>query len=164
MRSRPEPEMPDARRADVVVGVNVSAPPEQVWAALTDWEGQGEWILATKVRQSSTMRMGLGTEIEAVTGLGRLGVRDTMRVTEWDPPWRCTMQHTGRLIRGRGIFEVAARPGGSRFSWTEDLELPFGIIGRIGWTLVRPLIRWGLQHSVNRFATFAESYPTQPTR
>lgn len=155
--------MPDRQRAEIVVGVEASAPPEQVWAAITDWARQGEWMLATKVRRISTTRTGLGTEIEALTGLGRFGVRDTMRVTEWDPPWRCTMQHTGRMIRGRGIFEVSARPGGSRFSWTEDLELPFGIVGRAGWPLVRPLTRWGLQRSVNRFATFAESYPTPRT-
>jgi len=155
--------MPDIRRAEVSVSVNISAPPEQVWAALTDWERQGEWILATTVRQSSTARTGLGTEIEALTGLGRFGVRDTMRVTEWDPPRRCTMQHTGRLIRGRGIFEVSVRPGGSRLRWTEDLDLPFGFLGRIGWPLARLVARWGLQRSVNRFATTAESYPSPRT-
>ncbi len=153
--------MPEVRRAEVTVSVDISAPPEQVWAAITDWDRQGEWILATKVRRSSTTRTGLGTEIEAMTGLGRFGVRATMRVTEWDPPRRCTVQHTGRLIRGPGIFEVSARPGGSRLRWTEDLDLPFGAIGRAGWPLVRPLVRWGLQRSVNRFAKFAGSYRTR---
>jgi len=144
---------------EVVVSVDVDAPPQQTWAAITDWEGQGAWILATTVRQCSASRVGLGVEIEALTGVGRFGVRDTMRVIEWDPPQRCTMQHTGRLIRGRGIFEIAERPGGSRFRWTEDLELPLGAVGRAGWPLVRLLTRWGLQRSVERFAAFAESYP-----
>lgn len=147
----------------MTVTVSVDAPPEQTWAAIIDWERQGEWILATTVRQSSTGGIGIGTEIEALTGLGRFGIRDTMRVTEWDPPRRATMQHTGRLIRGRGIFEVSERAEGSAFSWTEDLELPLGALGRIAWPLVRPLTRWGLQLSVNRFARFAESYP-QPGR
>lgn len=149
---------------EVVVGVDVDAPPEQTWAAITDWERQGEWILATTVRLRSASALGVGTEIEALTGVGKVGVRDQMRVTEWDPPRRCTMQHTGRLIRGRGIFAVAARPGGSRFTWTEDLVLPFGLIGRLGWPLVRSLTRWGLQRSVNRFASFARSYPAAPAR
>lgn len=149
---------------EVVVSVDVEAPPEQTWAAITDWARQGEWILATTVRRRSTAGPGLGTEIEAVTGVGRFGVRDTMRVTEWDPPRRCTMQHTGGLIRGRGIFEVTAHPGGSRFTWTEDLELPFGVIGRVGWPLAKPLTRLGLQRSVERFATFAEAYPLPPAR
>jgi len=143
----------------VTATVAVDASPEQTWAAIIDWERQGEWIVATSVRQSSPHGIGLGTEIEAMTGLGRFGVRDTMRVTEWDPPRRCTMQHTGRLIRGRGIFEVHERSGGSVFSWTEELELPFGALGRLAWPLVRPLTKWGLQVSVNRFAKFARSYP-----
>lgn len=147
---------------EVVVGVDVDAPPERTWAAITDWERQGEWILATTVGLRSAARVGPGTEIEAVTGVGRFGVRDTMRVTEWDPPRRCTMQHTGGLIRGRGIFEVGPRPGGSRFTWTEDLELPFGLIGRLSWPLVRPLTRWGLRRSVKRFARFAAAYPGAP--
>lgn len=149
---------------DVVVGVDVPAPPDRVWAALTDWERQGEWILATTVRQVSTTANGPGTEIEAVTGVSRFGVRDTMRITEWDPPRRCTMEHTGRLIRGRGIFEVAVRPGGSRFTWTEDLELPFGALGRAGWPIVKRLSRIGLQRSLQRFAVFAASYPVSPNR
>ncbi len=148
----------------MTVTVAVDAPPEQTWAAIVDWERQGEWILATTVRQSSTQGSGLGTEIAAVTGLGRFGLRDTMRVTEWDPPRRCTVQHTGRLIRGRGIFEVTGCSEGSVFSWTEDLDLPFGPIGRLAWPLVKPLTRWGLQRSVNRFARFARAYPAAPGR
>ncbi|MBA3367962.1 MAG: SRPBCC family protein [Geodermatophilaceae bacterium] len=147
---------------EVVAGVDVDAPPEQTWAAITDWERQGEWILATTVRLRSASALGVGTEIEALTGMGKVGIRDRMRVTEWDPPRRCTMQHTGRLIRGRGIFAVAAHRGGSRFTWTEDLELPFGLIGRLGWPLVKLVTRWGLQRSVNRFASFAQSYPAAP--
>ncbi len=148
----------------VTVRVDVDAPPEQTWAAIIDWERQGEWILATTVRQSSTDGIGLGTEIEARTGVGPFGIRDTMRVTEWDPPRLCTMQHTGKLIRGRGIFEVSERSEGSTFSWTEDLELPFGALGRLSWPVVKVLTKWGLQLSVNRFARFAQSYPTAPGR
>ena len=35
---------------DLVERIDVDAPPERVWAALTDWERQGEWMLATDVR------------------------------------------------------------------------------------------------------------------
>ena len=41
---------------------------------------------------------------------------------------------------------------GSRISGTEDLELPFGWFGRLGWPVVRPMVRWGLQRSLRRFA------------
>ena len=30
--------------------IDVDAPPERAWAVLTDWEAQGEWMIATDVR------------------------------------------------------------------------------------------------------------------
>ena len=34
---------------ELVETVHVDAPPRQVWAALTDWTRQGEWMLLTDV-------------------------------------------------------------------------------------------------------------------
>ena len=41
-----EPTTP--RRADLTVAVDVDAPAEDLWAAVTDWPGQDEWMLGTK--------------------------------------------------------------------------------------------------------------------
>ena len=35
---------------ELVERIDVDAPPERVWAVLTDWGRQGEWMLATDVR------------------------------------------------------------------------------------------------------------------
>ena len=58
------------------------------------------------------------------------------------PPASLHVRHTGRVVRGSGVFEVFALPGGqrSRFVWPERLDLPLGAIGRAGWLLVRPLV------------------------
>jgi hypothetical protein len=47
---------------------------------------------------------------------------------------------------------VQATPGGSRVTWAEELDLPFGVVGRLGWPLIRPLARIGLQASLRRMA------------
>jgi hypothetical protein len=76
-----------------------------------------------------------------------------MVITEWDPPHRCAVLHTGRVVRGTGLFEVVDLGGGrSRFVWSEELELPLGAVGRAGWLLVRPLFMAGLRRSLARFA------------
>src|SRR4051795_713007 len=71
---------------ELIEQVDVDAPPEQVWAALVDWDRQGEWVLFTDVRAVGDAR-GVGGRFDAVTGvrlprrlLGgrRLGVLDTM--------------------------------------------------------------------------------------
>ena len=142
--------------------VQVAAPPERVWAALTDWVRQGEWMLATDVRTVGGPAQGIGGRLAARTGIRlgrrRIGVLDTMVVTEWDPPRRVVVQHTGRIVRGPGIFEVRPDGDGSTFEWTERLYLPFGLLGQLGWPLVRPAMRAGVRRSLRRFAEFARTH------
>ena len=145
--------------------VDVDAPPEQVWAALVDWDRQGEWMLLTDVRSDdATGGQGVGGRLAAVTGVKlpgcrRVGVLDTMLITAWDPPRRVDVRHTGRVVRGTGTFEVRPRGGGgSTFVWTEGLDLPLGVLGRAGWPLVRPVMAAGVRWSLRRFAAFAREH------
>jgi carbon monoxide dehydrogenase subunit G len=139
--------------------VDVNAPPETVFAAATDWERQGEWILATTVCVRHGDGRSVGSEVEAVTGIRGLGVTDRMQITVWESPVRCEVRHLGRVVRGTGIFAVQPRgPGGATFEWTEQLELPLGALGELGATLVRPVFGWGLQRSLDRFAGFCQNY------
>ena len=98
-----------------------------------------------------------GASIEAWTGLGRLAVRDTMTIVVWEPPHRCVVRHTGRVVRGSGAFEVQElTPTTSRVVWSEWLDLPLGLLGRLGWPLVRPLVRLGVGISLRRLARLVE--------
>lgn len=145
---------------EVTARVDVQAPPEAVFAAVTDWERQEEWILATTVRVLRGDGRSVGSEVEAVTGVRGIGVTDSMRITVWEAPQRCEVRHTGRVVRGTGVFAV--RPRGrdaATFEWTEHLDLPGGALGRLGWLAIRPLVGWGLQRSLDRFADFCRSYP-----
>lgn len=145
---------------NLTVRVDVNAAPETVFAAATDWERQGEWILGTTVRIRHGDGRSIGSEVEAVTGVGGIGVTDRMRIILWDAPSRCEVRHTGQVVRGTGIFAVQPRAGGgATFEWTEQLELPLGALGRLGWPLVRPIFGWGLQRSLDRFAGFCRNYP-----
>ena len=150
---------------ELVLQVDVEAPPEQAWAALVDWDRQGEWMLLTDVRAGAQGGQGVGGELAAVTGvkipgLERLGVLDTMLITGWDAPHRVDVRHTGRVVRGTGTFELRPRAGGgSTFVWTEALDLPLGALGRLGWPLVKPAFSAGVQLSLRRFATYAAAYP-----
>lgn len=146
---------------DLRLEVDVPAPADRTWAAATDWDRQGEWMLGTTVRATEQDGVGVGGGLRAVTGIGRLGIADTMEITEWDPPRIARVRHTGRVVRGTAAFEVrsARVPGqpeleGSVFVWSEQLELPLGAVGRLGWRLVRPAFLWGLRRSLDRFAAF----------
>lgn len=143
--------------ATLVLTVDVDAPVEQTWAGAVDWAGQGEWMLGTRVRPTWQDGRGVGGRIEAFTGVGPVGFLDTMDITRWEPPHRCHVVHTGRVVRGTGAFEVEPRGTGSRFVWREDLELPLGRLGRLAWPLVRPLFSYGVRLSLKRFARWVEA-------
>ncbi len=144
--------------AELTVTVDVDAPVPRVWAALTDWQRQGDWMLGTTVRPTAGAGDQVGDEIEARTGVGKLGFSDRMRITRWEPPHVCEVLHVGRLVRGPGTFAVRERGTGSTVVWSEQLDLPFGRLGRWGWPVVRPAARWGLQLSLHRFARWARDY------
>jgi len=148
---------------EISESIDIDAPPEQVWAALTDWTRQGEWILGTDVRPVVGPARGVGGRLVAITGLPlrgrRLGVVDTMEITRWEPPARCDVLHTGRIVRGTGAFEIRPRGTGSTFTWSEQVELPLGALGRVGWPVAEPVIRAGYRHSLRRFAAFAAAHP-----
>lgn len=127
--------------------VDVAVPADQLWAYVTDWPRQGEWVPHTRVERVDPHdpATAVGGRIRAWSGLGRLGFWDTMTITSWqeapDGGGRCEVLHTGAVVRGEGEFGVVGTgPGSSRFLWSEMAVLPFGRVGALGWRLVRPLV------------------------
>lgn len=135
--------------------VNVAVPAERAWAALADWESQGSWMVATRVRGTAS---GVGEKLEGWTGLGPVGFLDTMTISEWDPPRRCSVAHTGHVVRGSGGFEVAPLGAGAcRVTWWEKVDLPLGVLGRIGWLAIGPTTRLFFKVSLGRLKRILEA-------
>jgi hypothetical protein len=148
---------------EIVLTVEVAAPADEVWAAVTDWPGQREWMLGTSVRATAQDGRGVGGRMEAFTGVGRVGFLDPMTITRWDPPYRCEVEHHGRLVRGSAVFEVVrVDADNSRFVWAEWLTPPLGLLGAVGFALVRPLAAAGIRASLHRLARWAPGHPVVP--
>jgi carbon monoxide dehydrogenase subunit G len=138
--------------------VAVAAPPEVVWEALTDWDGQSDWMVATTVTAEPGGHR-VGERLTAVTGVAGVGFSDPMEVTRWDPPARVDVAHLGRVVRGTGTFAVEPAPGGAWCLWVEDLDLPLGSLGRLGFALLRPAFQLMLRRSLRRLARQLEQGP-----
>ncbi len=143
----------------VTAGVTVAADPRRVWDLAVDWSAQRAWIWAT----TTSGGQGLGATVTGRTGVGPAGFTDTMLITEWDPPRRCTVSHTGRVVRGEGVFEVLPRGDRSEFRWTERILLPDALVAlvpaavlpaftRLAFAVIAPVARAGLGSSLIRFA------------
>ncbi|MBU3734127.1 MAG: SRPBCC family protein [Candidatus Planktophila sp.] len=133
------------RSNHIAMSLVINAPIEKVWAALADWESQGEWMLQTTVEVTSEIREGVGTSIAAFTGVGKLGVMDYMTVTAWNPPTFCDVVHTGKIIKGTGRFELTAlNPQSTRFDWSEEILAP-----RALFLLIAPGLYVGVRISLS---------------
>ena len=149
-----------ASQVSVAASVSVQSSPERAFAELIDAEGQGRWMLGTKIFpvEGGIPSPDVGSRLVAFTGLAGIGILDVIEVTEHQPGRRWVVAHKGRVIRGSGIFTVEpAAGGGATVRWIEELDLPFGIIGRVGWPIVRPAVRWGLQHSLNKLGALLKA-------
>ena len=150
--------------AELSVAVEVAAPAAQTWATLVDWPSHGRWMLLTSVERipAANAGDGVGERIVAMTGVGPFTFRDPMTFTQWQPapsePARCLVRHDGVVVRGAGAFEVETIDAGrSRVVWSEWVHVPFGLLGVLGWVIVKPLAAMFLRISLRRFARYVES-------
>ena len=140
----------------LAIRVDCDASIEKVWAKIADWGSQGEWMVATRVWLTSDISEGVGTSIAAFTGpahriypkLSFLGLLDTMTVTTWEPPSRCDVIHTGKILKGTGRFQLDSNgPNSTTFFWSETID-----IHRALFLFGAPFIWLGVRISLARFA------------
>jgi carbon monoxide dehydrogenase subunit G len=136
--------------------VAIAAPPEAVFEAVADWERQSAWVAFTTVTADGGPHR-VGERLVAVTKVAGVGFSDPMEVTRWEPPRRVDVRHLGRVLRGTGTFLVEPAPGGAWFVWVEDLDLPLGVAGRLGFAVTGPLFRLMLRRSLRRLARMVEA-------
>ncbi|MGA0112833.1 MAG: SRPBCC family protein [Candidatus Nanopelagicaceae bacterium] len=132
------------------VTVTVNGYIDKVWEKLVDWKSQGEWMALTEVNSSvdNGGASGVGTEISAFTGIGKFGVLDKMRVTQWEPPEFCAVDHYGKWIKGVGEFRLTQiSPDKVRFDWYEKIAAP-----KLVMALVKPGIILAVTYSLRKFA------------
>ena len=130
---------------------------ERAWAAIADWESQGNWMLQTKVWVTSQIREGAGTSISAFTGpfykfypkFSSLGLLDTMVVTKWQPPEICDVVHTGKVLKGTGSFALSPiNSTSTKFNWSETIEC-----SRLKFLAIAPFLWVGVRISLARLST-----------
>jgi hypothetical protein len=134
---------------DFYAEVTINAPVHEVWRALVQWEKQGDWMALTRVSASDQGAddSGIGTTIEAFTGIGPFGVLDKMKVSSWEPPHFCRVEHFGRVIKGIGEFRLVDLGDKTKFDWYEEILAPKLILA-----LIKPFILLTVNFSLRKFA------------
>jgi carbon monoxide dehydrogenase subunit G len=116
--------------------------PEEAWEILLAWERQADWMLdADRVEVVGERREGVGVRLRVRTRiLGLPAFTEPMEVVAWEPPRRLVLRHGG-LVEGEGTWLLEPRPGGTRFTWIEDVRLRIPLVGGVAARLYAPVLQ-----------------------
>ncbi|NND76153.1 MAG: SRPBCC family protein [Ilumatobacter sp.] len=131
--------------SDVTVSIDLDASPAEVWDVVEPIERHVEWMAdAVAIRFETEQTRGVGTKFLCDTKVGPIKLTDHMEITAWTPPVDAAagtpgtdgvmgVKHTG-IVTGSGVFTIEPLADGSRskFTWSEHLDFPWYLGGRLG--------------------------------
>ena len=86
------------------------------------------------------------TTFDCETRVGPFRTLDRMTITEWRPGRAIGISHVG-LVKGRGRFTLSwAGPGRTRFTWSEELDLPWFFVPPVARVVLRRVWRRNLRN------------------
>jgi hypothetical protein len=96
---------------------------------------------ADRIAVRTVARTGIGVRLDVHTRLFQIpAFVEPMEVIGWDPPRRLEIAH-GALVRGRGLWTLEPAGAGTRFMWTEVIELQVPVVGDLAARLYAPVLR-----------------------
>ncbi len=138
--------------AQIRVSIEIPRPPQVVWDDVARLETHVEWMAdAESIEFEGEARSGEGTVMRVLTKVGPLRTTDIIRVVRWDPPTAIAVQHEG-LVTGEGEFTLVPTPAGTRFVWSETLEMPLYLGGAVGAFFAKPVLQWVWRRNLKRLA------------
>ncbi len=127
--------------SEIVVSTQIPAPPEDVWAYVRDISSHVEWMAdAESITFTSESSEGVGTSFDCVTKVGPIKLLDKMEITEWEANKAMGVKHSG-IVTGTGVFTLDPSEVGTEFTWSEKLEFPLILGGKLGAFFGRPILK-----------------------
>ena len=114
--------------------IEISAPPERVWSFFVEPEKVLQWYSTLKrFEYTGDQRSGVGTPLYIEEQAGGPLMKILFEATEWKENEKLAL----RMVSGSGVksykqvWLLETTPAGSRFTFMEEIEFPFGIIGKL---------------------------------
>jgi len=140
--------------------IEITAPPEKIWPFLVEPDKILKWFtLLRKFEYTSEQRSGVGTPFYYEEKSGGQLMKLNYVVTEWVENEKLAFSVTsGSLKKDDQVWSIEALPSGSRFTMFEDVEMPWGIIGKIiGALFGGMMIGKNIEHILANLKKLAEA-------
>jgi carbon monoxide dehydrogenase subunit G len=114
--------------------IDIAAPPEKIWPFLVEPEKILAWFTTLQsFEYTSEKHNGVGTRFSWEEKAHGSPIRLRFTITEWIENERLAFGNSsGNTVNSYGLhWTLATTPRGSRFTFDEELELPFGLVARI---------------------------------
>jgi len=112
--------------------IRIGAPPEQVWAVISDLEGGPQWSAVTlECQLTSDGPPGLGCAYRAVSRFAASKITTEHEIVEWDPPHRMV----SRVTKGaESVLTQICEPEGqgSKLTMINEFAVPRGVPSLVG--------------------------------
>lgn len=139
--------------------IEIAAPPHKIWTFLVEPEKILKWcIIEEKFEYTGEHRTGVGTHFYfEEKAAGRL-MKLNFTTTEWMENEKLAF----RMVSGNFLkhYErrctVEATASGSRFTFTEQIELPYGLIGKIIGLFARFSMQAAVKKMLGKLKSLAE--------
>jgi uncharacterized protein YndB with AHSA1/START domain len=112
----------------------IKAPPEKIWPFLVEPDRILKWCSTFKeFKYTSKQHSGIGTTVYVKEQAGGPLMKLNFKVTEWLENERLAFSMTsGSVVKSYKLtWSLLPAPSGSMFVFTEQVELPFGVIGKL---------------------------------
>lgn len=114
--------------------IEINAPPERIWPFFVEPEKVLQWYSTfRRFEYSGDQHSGVGTSLYVEEQAGGPLMKIHYEATEWKDNEQLALQ----MVSGFGVksykqvWSLAPTSSGSRFTFTEEIEFPYGIIGKL---------------------------------
>jgi uncharacterized protein YndB with AHSA1/START domain len=114
--------------------IEIAESPEKIWPFLVEPDKILKWCITfKKFEYTSEQQSGLGGTFYLEEKAGGPLMKLNFRITEWIKNKRIAFSMTsGNFVKGYNqSWTIETTPSGSRFTFMEEVSLPYGIIGKI---------------------------------
>ena len=139
------------------MSIDIAAPVAEVWRHAADLPSHTDWMGdAAEIEFLTESTSGAGTTMKVLTKVGPLSTTDVMKVIRWEEPRLIEVHHEG-VVTGQGRFEIEPiDTEHTRFSWNEDLEMPWYFGGRLGSPISDRVLAQIWRANLRRFKKLVE--------